>query len=505
MADTTIISLLQGDLSSRHIHFVGIKGTGMAALVEILHSRGANITGSDVPDTFYTDSILEKLHIKVYTEFSEKNISENVSLVIYSSAYNKDKNPDLCEAQRRNIPIVLYSDALGAISGTTYSCGIAGVHGKTTTTGLTGTLIKACDLPAQVLAGSLIPSFTSDSAGSCTISLGHDFFVAETCEYQRHFMSFHPQKIILTSVEPDHQDYYPEFKDIQNAFIDYISLLPEGGEVFYCADDVGACDTITKILQTRSDITAIPYGEKAEGSYAITSITIEDGMQKFKLAGFDIIFSLNLPGKHTVLDSVAAIALTISLYKDYCKSKQGDFSLSHLLPKIQNGLFAYKGSKRRSEIIGKTDSIIFIDDYGHHPTAIKTTLAGYKAFYKDYLLVVDFMSHTYSRTAALLEDFAASFSSADKVFLHKIYASARETYDGSVTGELLAEHTKKYHQAVTYIPEVLDAFEEIKNILEKELPQDKKGYVFVSMGAGDNWKLGKKLYEYFSSVNKSKS
>lgn len=499
MVDTTIISLLQGDLSSRHIHFVGIKGTGMAALVEILHSRGAIITGSDVPDVFYTDSILKNLRVKVYTEFSENNLSQDVSLVIYSSAYNKEKNPDLCEAQKRGIPIVLYSDALGAISGTTYSCGIAGVHGKTTTTGLTGTLLKACNLPTQVLAGSLIPSFSATTEGSCTISLGHDYFVAETCEYQRHFMSFHPQKIILTSVESDHQDYYPEFKDIQQAFIDYILLLPTNGEVFYCADDSGACDTIEKVTKIRPDIHVIPYGEKAAGDYAVTSITINDGRQNFNLAGFDFTFSINLPGKHTVLDSVAAIALTFSLYKNYCNKIKDNTSVQQILEKIQQGLSAYKGSKRRSEILGKTDKIIFIDDYGHHPTAIKTTLAGYKSFYKDYELIVDFMSHTYSRTAALLDDFAQSFSSADKVLLHKIYASARETYDGSVTGEVLAQQTKKYHNDVTYIPEILDAFELVKNILETDLPENKKGYVFVSMGAGDNWKLGKKLCEYFGA------
>ena len=214
---------LPEDLKGVHFHFVGIKGTGMAALVEIFFKNGAVITGSDVSEHFYTDEILEKLGITPLP-FSEKNITDSVQFVVYSSAYNLEKNPDLIAAQKKGVPCLLYTQALGAYSEKAYSCGICGVHGKTSTTGLAGTILKELDLPAQILAGSVINSFGNTctfTSENCAGSKKH-YFVAETCEYQRHFMSFCPQKIVLTSVESDHQDYYPTYEDIRAAFVDYI-------------------------------------------------------------------------------------------------------------------------------------------------------------------------------------------------------------------------------------------------------------------------------------------
>ena len=256
-------NILMSDLNGVHIHFVGIKGTGMAALVEIAHARGAVITGSDVPEQFYTDEILKRLNVKVYTSFDAKNIDSQVQFVIYSAAYKREENPELIEADKRHIPVMLYTEALGAVSALAYSCGIAGVHGKTTTTGLTGTLLKQLNLPAQVLAGSIISSF----GNTCTLNNGNDYFVAETCEYQRHFMSFHPKKIILTSVESDHEDFYPTYESIRDAFVDYILLLPENGQLIYCADDKGAAEVADIISRKRGDIELIPYGTSAKGYY----------------------------------------------------------------------------------------------------------------------------------------------------------------------------------------------------------------------------------------------
>ena len=183
--------ILPKNLSGVSIHFVGIKGTGMTALVEILHKQGAIITGSDVSERFYTDEILEKLNLKVFP-FSEENITDNIQYVIYSSAYKLDKNPDLIAATNKKIPCLLYTQALGEYSNLSYSCGICGVHGKTSTTGLTGSILKELDLPVQVLAGSVIKSF----GDSCTFTSENiqqadkKYFVAETCEYQSLFMSF---------------------------------------------------------------------------------------------------------------------------------------------------------------------------------------------------------------------------------------------------------------------------------------------------------------------------
>ena len=535
---------LPEDFRGVHIHFVGIKGTGMAALVEILFHKGAVITGSDVSERFYTDEVLEKLGLHALP-FSSENITDDVQYVIYSSAYKLDKNPDLIEAVRRGLPCLLYTQALGAYSQRAYSCGVCGVHGKTSTTGLVGTILKEIDLPSQVLAGSVINSFggtctyTSPAVlsahgtgatsyegvsaqGSGVISregvsaqragvsahglTGGSIFVAETCEYQRHFMSFCPQKIILTSVEPDHEDYYPTYEDIRAAFVDYICKLPEGGELIYCADDKGACDTVSLVRQKRPDIIFFPYGESAatlsnepasSSDFSVTFGKVENERNTFTLGLFASKgdFALAMPGHHEVLDAAAAVALVCRLLVTYGKNPLDYYE------NIRRGLMNFSGGKRRSEIVGhfknkNGSDVLVIDDYGHHPTAVRTTLEGYREFYKGRKIIVDFMSHTYSRTQALLPDFARCFTAADQVILHKIYSSARENpQDFNITGRTLYEAVLATGKKdVHYYEEILDASDFVKAELEKapgsEYPD---GYLFVTMGAGDNWKLGKEI------------
>jgi len=490
--------LLPENMNGFRMHFVGIKGTGMAALVEICAARGAVITGSDVEERFYTDEILEKLGIKALP-FSKDNIDGNgkplPDIVVYSSAYKLDVNPDLIEACAKGVKCVLYTEALGAVSAASYSVGICGVHGKTTVTGMSGTLISSLSLPAQILAGSAVKSF----GGSCTLTAGHKYFVAETCEYQRHFMSFHPQKIVLTSVESDHEDYYPTYGDILDAFVDYLCLLPKNGTVIYCSDDKGACEAVENARLQRDDIKFIPYGEFAPGDYGIVIGRIEDGKQYFTLSGYDEEFVVRIPGHHEVLDAAAAIALSIELLKTDRAAGTGDDSVGAIAPddikKLKNALLSFEGAKRRSEIIGEAGNCIFVDDYGHHPTAIKTTLNGFRSFYPDRMIIVDFMSHTYTRTAALLEEFASAFGDADEVILHKIYPSAREVYSGGVNGKILFARMSAHHKNVKYFEEVMDAEPYAKERLSQPLPPGKKGYLFITMGAGDNWKLGKALFD----------
>ena len=488
---------LPAELAGVHIHFVGIKGTGMAALVEIMAARGAVITGSDVSERFYTDEILERLGLSA-RPFARENITDSVQYVIYSSAYSPEKTPDLAEAVRRGLPMLLYSEALGALSATAYSCGICGVHGKTTTTGLVGTLLKAVDLPAQALAGSIISSFGNSctmTAASCATE-GHRYFVAETCEYQRHFLAFHPRKIILTSVESDHQDYYPTYQDIRAAFVDYGCLLPQGGQLIYCADDEGAVETARLVQGRRKDIRLVPYGEKADGDYRLTFGKVEQGRQYFTVPAIGDC-AIAVPGAHNVRNAAAAIALCTELLKEEGRAA-ADYR-----DKIKAGLLAFAGGRRRSEIVGRAKTpagqeVIFIDDYGHHPTAIKTTLSGYRAFYHDYKIIVDFMSHTYTRTAALLEDFASAFGSADEVIINKIYGSAREDASAAtVTGEVLAGHARSYHAHVHYCAEFDEASHTAYRLLQEE--KEKRNFLFVTMGAGDNWKVGKKLLAMLNS------
>jgi UDP-N-acetylmuramate--alanine ligase len=472
------------------VYFIGIKGTGMCALAELMHNLGVEVSGSDRDEVFYTDSILRELGIPYFESFQEEHINKTFDLVVYSAAYSFDTNPEMAEARRRGLPILKYPDALGYYSRNFDSTGIAGVHGKTTTTAMAGSLIRAAGLPAQILAGSAVAGFN----GRSTLTMGNKYFVAETCEYRRHFLSFHPRRIILTAVESDHQDYYPTYESIRDAFLEYCRLLPAGGELIYCADDPGAVDVVSILEREDRGITLVPYGFDAPGDFRILSYTVGQERASLRISGFPGELKLRIPGRHEALNAAAALALTsLLVHREFGDGTAGGWT-GERQENVRKGLEDFRGSKRRSEILGQEGGILFIDDYGHHPTAIATTLEGLKSFYPERRLVVSFMSHTYTRTASLLDEFAASFEKADIVILHKIYASAREDYRGGVTGRTLFEKTKALRSNTFYTDEPLEAEGMLKKLL-------RAGDVFVTMGAGDNWKLGRSLYDYYKGQN----
>jgi len=461
------------------IHLVGAKGTGMCALAELLVSAGAHVIGSDVDEVFYTDLILKQLGVDV-RGFSPESLSEDTAFVVRSAAYD-ESNPVVAEAVARGLPILSYPEALGTLSLRYDASAVAGVHGKTTTTALSGTILKSLDSPSTVVVGSAVAGFGDRS----TWSGGTKYLVAETCEYRRHFLFFHPRRIILTSVEPDHQDFYPDYDSIKAAFLDFVDLLPVGGELIYCFDDTGAVEVAREMKDRRPDILYIPYGLNASGKWRITEGRPGAGENRFRVAAFKEEFSLMVPGHHLVLDAAAALALAYSITME----DKGVFNTESAV----TALAEFRGSRRRSEIIGEAGGILIMDDYAHHPTAIETTLKGIRNFHPQRRLIVDFMPHTYSRTAALFDEFAGSFSDADILLLHPIYASAREKYDGSVTGRLLWEKTSSYRDGrQTLFCETLDDAErELSAILEP-------GDLFITLGAGNNRPLGMIILKEFS-------
>ena len=473
------------------VYFVGIKGTGVCALAELMHDMGIKVNGSDVPEQFYTDAILKELGIPYHETFDPSNITGDIDMVIHSAAYSAENNAEIAESYKKSLPVISYTDALGNYSAFFNSTGVTGVHGKTTTTAMCGCLMCGIGIPAQILVGSAVSNFN----GRSTIVLGDRYFIAETCEYRKNFLAFHPQRIIITAVESDHQDFYPTYESIRDAFVEYCRLIPPGGELIYCADDPGAAEVAGIIERENRGIALVPYGFNATGDYRIGSYRVENGRIKLSIKAFPGEFSLRLPGRHQALNAAAALALASILVK--CEF--GGWNESLLLS-AKKALEEFNGTKRRSEIIGETvtqgGSIIFMDDYGHHPTAIKTTLEGLRSFYPERRLVVSFMSHTYTRTAALLGEFAASFADADVLFLHKIYASARESFSGSINGKTIYDSVKNLGKPneVYYTDDPMDAFEPLKKIL-------KGGDLFLTMGAGNNWPLGVRLHEHFSEVS----
>jgi UDP-N-acetylmuramate--alanine ligase len=459
------------------VHLVGIKGTGMAALAEILTARGARVSGSDTAEKFTTDEVLRRLSIPFVECFREENLPPDTQLVIHSAAYRRDENPELIAAVRRAVPLVNYPEALGLLSRRSDSSGISGVHGKSTTTAMCGAIIKEWGFPATVLVGAEVPAFGDRS----TIVQGDRLLVAETCEYRRHFLNFHPSRVVITSVEPDHLDYFIDLEDMLSAFEAYGLLLPPGGTLIYCHDDPGAREAAARIGSRRGDVVMAPYGRTAPGPLRITAEESGEGKSSFTLAGMETRFTLRVPGAHNVLNAAAAVGLCASLWAGQ-KGKDTPVDLEG----VARALAGFSGSRRRSEIVGEAGGILVIDDYGHHPTAIAKTLDGLRTFYPGRRLVVDFMSHTYSRTQALLSEFGTCFSAADLVILHRIYASAREKNEAGITGRALFTEVSRHHSRAQYFEDPLDALP----YLASEL---KRGDIFITMGAGDNWKLGRQL------------
>ena len=475
-----------GSISS--VYFVGIKGTGVCALAELLHGTGVKTAGSDIPEVFYTDAILRELGIPFHESFDRAHIGDDIDLVIHSAAYGEDNNDELAEARRKSIPMATYPDALGAYSAGPDSTGVTGVHGKTTTTAMCGCVVQALGLPAQVLVGSAVANFD----GRSTLVLGDKYFIAETCEYRKHFLAFHPRRIILTSVESDHQDFFPTYESIRDAFVEYCRLIPAGGQLIYCADDPGACEVAGIIEKEGRGITLVPYGFSAAGDYGIDSYRVpEDGVAEFGVNAFPGRLRLRVPGRHQAQNAAAALALaSILLEKEFGAAWNPETRAA-----AGKALGEFTGSKRRAEVVGNAGGIVFMDDYGHHPTAIRSTLEGLRTFYPQRRIVASFMSHTYTRTAALLDGFADSLAGTDVLFLHKIYASAREHFDGHINGMSIHDKIESLRSGkpvpiLHYVDEPPDALEPLKRIL-------KPGDLFLTLGAGNNWPLGVRLFEHY--------
>jgi UDP-N-acetylmuramate--alanine ligase len=472
---------LPDSLAGFRVHLVGIKGTGMAALAEILSARGARVTGSDTPETFYTDEVLHRLGIPFSEGFAEKNLPPDSQLVVHSAAYRAEENPELAAAARRGIPSVLYPEALGLLSARSDASGVSGVHGKSTTTALCGAILKAWGFPATVLVGAEVPGF----GGRSTLVQGESYLVAETCEYRRHFLNFHADRIVITSIEPDHLDYFKDLEDILSAFETYGRSLPFKGTVVYCADDPGASAAATRIFKRRDDLRMVPYGRNAAGDFRLTAVEQGEGRSKFSLAGIPIGFTLRIPGEHSVLNAAAALALSSLLWeREFGEMKGADYAAA------SEALESFTGSRRRSEIVGEAGGVLFMDDYAHHPTAVQKTLEGIRRFHPGKRLIVDFMSHTYSRTRALLAEFGRCFGPADMVILHRIYASAREADPGTGLDEALHREVASNHPQVHYFAQPADAVPFLKSEL-------RAGDLFITMGAGDNWKIGRLLFQAF--------
>ena len=445
-----------------HIHFMGIGGISMSGLAELMLSMGASVSGSDQAPSPLTERLSEK-GARIFYPQKAGNIPGGTDLVVMTAAIHPD-NPELKDAEARNIPVLTRARFLGQVMKLyKMPVAVAGTHGKTTTTSMLAQIFLAAELDPTASIGGILPSI----GGNFRIG-GKDLFFLEACEYTNSFLEFFPRLAVILNIDADHLDFFKDIDDIRASFKKFASLLPEDGTLVINRD-IPRLEEITEGLKCR----VVTFGSGSDADYYPDSVSYdESGCPSFDLVHNEDVrhFSLSVHGEHNVYNACAACAAADILGIGYEETKAG--------------LEEFKGTGRRFELKGEINGITIIDDYAHHPTEIKATLKAAKKLQNKRVVVV-FQPHTYSRTKALLSEFAESLSLADEVILADIYA-ARETDTLGISSADLKEKVSAYNVPCTYIP----SFEDIKKYI---LENCFNGDLLITMGAGDVVKIGDEL------------
>ncbi len=443
------------------IHFVGIGGISMSGLAEIMLKRGFKVTGSDWNKTHITDR-LEKLGAVVYEGQHEDNVN-NASLVVYTAAAKAD-NPELTAAKQASIPVMNRAEFLGSLMKEyPEAVGIAGTHGKTTTTSiLTHALLKAGTDATVSIGGEL------DLIGGNVRAGNSGYFLTEACEYTNSFLSFFPKIAVITNIEEDHLDFFKDIEEIRESFSKFALLTKGKGSVIACGDD----ENIRMALEGHG-LNLHYYGLNEKAEYTATNIVYSSGLPSFDVVKNGEVLThidLSVPGEHNIKNALASIAVCVELGLD--------------LDLCAEGISEFYGTKRRFEKKGTLNGAVIMDDYAHHPTEIKATIEAAKKLEKSRIRVV-FQPHTYSRTRTLWNEFVKCFDGVDELILADIYP-AREVFDGVTKSENLAEDIKKYGTNVLF----MDSFDKICSYLNETASEDE---VIFTMGAGDVVKIAEIL------------
>ena len=446
-----------------HIHFIGIGGISMSGLAEILLEEHFTVSGSDAKESPLTRT-LEERGAKIFYGQRTSNIEDSVQVVVYTAAIHPD-NPEFACAESKGIPMLTRAQLLGQIMRN-YDTPIAvsGTHGKTTTTSMISHILLAGNCDPTISVGGILPAIGGN------IRVGQsETFLTEACEYTNSFLSFFPKISIILNMDADHLDFFKDIEDIRHSFRKFAKLLPADGTLIINAD-TPAYEEIIRDLPCR----VITYGLEHEAEYTAKDISYDE----FGHATFTAYhngqpsgtYTLQVPGIHNVSNALSAIAVGELLG----------------LPKqaITEGLDGFKGTDRRFQLKGTVGGVTVIDDYAHHPTEIEATLHAAKNYPHKTTWCV-FQPHTYTRTKALLPEFAKALTLADHVVLADIYA-ARETDNLGISSEDLQKQIQELGTPCEYFP----TFDEIENFL---LENCTSGDLLITMGAGDVVNIGEHL------------
>jgi UDP-N-acetylmuramate--alanine ligase len=446
----------------QHLHFTGIGGIGMSGIAEVLLNLGYRISGSDLKLSPTTER-LATLGATIYEGHAAANVSGARALVVSSAV--DEQNPEVQEARRLQIPVIPRGELLAELMRLKYGIAIGGSHGKTTTTSMTAAILYHAGLDPTVVVGGRVGAM-----GGSNARVGHsDFLVVESDESDGSFLKLAPIIAIVTNIDREHLDHYADLEAIEAAFIEFVNRVPFYGACIVCLDDPNV-QAILPAIKRR----IITYGTTTQADVEATNIACSPFANDFDMRyhGAELgQFHLRVPGRHNVLNAMAAAAVAMEL---------------EVKPDaIREALAAFSGVDRRFQVRGKERGITVVDDYGHHPTEIRATLDAARqcGFRRVHVL---FQPHRYSRTSHLMDEFARSFHQADTLFVTDIYAASERPIEG-VSAEALVDRIRQFgHRAVEYAGTV-DAGADALFAVAAD------GDMVLTLGAGNVWQAGEKL------------
>ncbi len=437
----------------RHVHFIGVGGVGMSGLAEILRNLEFSVSGSDLKDGETTQR-LRHLGVRVDLGHRAENV-HGADVVVYSSAVSRS-NPEMTEAVALGIPVIQRAEMLAELMRVKYGVALAGSHGKTTTTSLVATVLRAAGLDPTVVVGGRMAAFGSNAR------LGEgDLLVAEADESDGSFLRLTPTIAAVTNIDPEHLDHYGTHAALKEAFLQFIEKVPFYGLAVLCLDHPDVQELLPRIQRRH-----VTYGLSPQADYSARGVRFEGTSTHFEAfrRGETLgEFSVKMPGQHNVLNCLAAIAIADELEVP--------------LDVMKEALATFHGVARRFTVVAEVDGIALIDDYGHHPAEVRATLAAARRAYGGRVLVA-FQPHRYTRTQLLFEEFTRAFNEADLLYLADVYAAGEEKIPGVDSSKLADGITRHGHHATSYLA---DRSAIVRKLVDAARPGD----VVIALGAGD--------------------
>ena len=452
--------------TAKRVHFIGIGGSGMCGIAEVLLNLRYTVTGSDLRLSPVTER-LEKLGARIWEGHKAVHVGEAEAVVV-SSAVRPD-NPEVAEARRRQIPVIPRGEMLAELMRLKYGIAVAGSHGKTTTSSMiAGVLAEASLDPTLVVGGRL------NGVGSNARLGKGDFFVVESDESDRSFLHLAPIVAVITNIDREHLDHYGTLDELKRAYTEFANRVPFYGAAIVCRDDENVRDVLPQLR--RRVVTYGTEGGRPEADLVVSDVRCGHFESSFRLRflGNDLgEWHLQIPGRHNVLNAAAATAVGLEL---------------KIAPdKIKIALAGFRNVDRRFQVRGEVEGVTVIDDYGHHPTEIRATLAAARDCKYSRIFVI-FQPHRYSRTALLADDFARGFDGCDFLYVLDIYGAGETVIEGVTSGFLVERIRAAGMTAVEYAPA-------LGEILPRLARQVVPGDAVLTLGAGNVWQAGELFLE----------